>query len=1452
MSEGTSEEKSATGLWSQLPSFDPSSDDIREFSQKARFLHGVFPVKDKGNLAPRLAMLCKGTAWSQVRQLDPQKLTEPETGVEYLLEALSAWEETSELKTFELFEKCLYKVTQRSDEATHSYALRLHAAFNDLGGKITVQDMQAFVLLRQSGLSNEDKKRVLSMTNGELKLKSVEQAMRTLSTKVLLSSGEPRKKIYPTNYVEPDDVPPGNDDETPIQSTYSAMTEDDDVLPPEALEQMALSGDADALTVQQFEKDFEEMMQDVPDLQQALLTYQEARQRINDRRRGRGFWPSKSKGKGFNRDAMTGKGFRKGGQRSGKEELLARISRTHCKACGQIGHWKAECPLRKDAPREQANVVQPESEVDGPAGADLPQVIFEDIQAGVEKFEDCFSVQSSMHPSPIVLSAEVRRKVVNFLKSRMGKYHNLRGKQDKRGKLGYKRSLSAKRVPQQTLRSPMKLHGQPLMPTSEAECLASQTVHQVTCTAGLAILDTGASRSVIGSEHVPDVLQKLPPAVRSQIREVPSHVGFRFGNNQTAYSFKQLQIPLKHGRQRIWLLVEVVPKATPFLISIKTMKSLGANIDLSKNTCYLQKLNRSLPLVENQNGLFMIDMSDLCEESETNEAAAFVASSTPIRAPPGLDPPESCDHAVQTGSLRWPPNVVGGGDGESSNPVRHDLHVDQGHQPRRECPRPRSESDSPAGSRSSSSTSEDQRTRPDHHEQDDGSSQSIQWTTVSRPNRRFRSLGDHGGRRVATCSHGHQASVSGPRYFTSAYDDSNSDANAESSSSQDSSQDRRHTFAWSPIPEFRSCKHAGSECQQPVGPHSASADQLGPKEDHMGKETSGQNLFPGVRRGRQLRQVGSGSYRKFGRGNRGLRQLCGDTSTARGSSNECPAVDHAWQPIPEKVHPKTNYEAYVTTAEEVQWLKEVHKMIRKGNNHCQQLDVLEVYAYEDSKITQVAQACGLKARGFTKEDGDLSTAEGRSNLLMTVMLCRPKHLWLAPECAPWCAWNRFNAARSASGFQRVYHVQDEARIHLKLCNLLFKIQQSHGGHTHLENPWTSDMWNQKELRELLQGSLTAQLDQCMFGLRHPETTEAMQKRTRIQTTSRTVFEGLDHRLCDHDHEHQQIAGTCHWRGKSIRVSQFAGHYPAMFAKAIVKCILRDKTEPIESPVYHVDDEPEEPKPKKARTSEPEPPDANMEGEDSNPWKQVLEQVRSDLPKSGIKTWTNPMHAVFRAVQAQMPEQQIGAIKAGKGLDRFICAETGWEDEFPLRKTVVLARFTMKVEDLGTEDWTKLTKCKRHRHARPSHVMVCIFARAKHRTPEEEPQELSQHAPTTSGMEVPDLDKASLGSGLPLSSNPNVPVPTWTPMSASVSGPKFQELTEEDKTAIRRLHNNLGHPTAERLARHLSEANARPALIGGAKDYLCASCAERVKPALTTPGNLKDPKRVQRTYIFGWV
>ena len=68
--------------------------------------------------------------------LDPEKLIDAGSGVEHLIQALSSWEETSELKTYELFDKAMYRVSQKSDEATHSYTLRLQAAFNDLGPKV--------------------------------------------------------------------------------------------------------------------------------------------------------------------------------------------------------------------------------------------------------------------------------------------------------------------------------------------------------------------------------------------------------------------------------------------------------------------------------------------------------------------------------------------------------------------------------------------------------------------------------------------------------------------------------------------------------------------------------------------------------------------------------------------------------------------------------------------------------------------------------------------------------------------------------------------------------------------------------------------------------------------------------------------------------------------------------------------------------------------------------------------------------------------------------------------------------------------------------------------------------------------------------------------------------------------------------------------------------------------
>lgn len=291
--------------------------------------------------------------------------------------------------------------------------------------------------------------------------------------------------------------------------------EEEDALTAEALDLMVQQGDEDAMLGQQFKKDLEDLMQEVPDLQNALVSYQEARQRISERRRHRGFWPSKSRWKGYG-----ARGFRKGGPKGGKDKLLASISRTHCKVCGALDHWKAECPQRRDCeqPREQANVF---NNVGG-AHEELPQVIIEEMdEAGVvNQSEVCFHAQESVgtrkHP---LLSASVRQQAVRVWSNHLSKHwHNPHkrgnGDKDKMLKLSPKdhkpvspstgdsqETQPCHRI--QPLRPTMETSG--LKPETSAECLASQTalgVSNTQVTQGLAILDTGASRSVIGEHNV--------------------------------------------------------------------------------------------------------------------------------------------------------------------------------------------------------------------------------------------------------------------------------------------------------------------------------------------------------------------------------------------------------------------------------------------------------------------------------------------------------------------------------------------------------------------------------------------------------------------------------------------------------------------------------------------------------------------------------------------------------------------------------------------------------------------------------------------------------------------------------------------------------------------------------------------------------------------------------------
>ena len=190
--------------------------------------------------------------------------------------------------------------------------------------------------------------------------------------------------------------------------------------------------------------------------------------------------------------------------------------------------------------------------------------------------EMCFSAFSE-HPSSV--RDTVQHQAIKFWSSRIDKYVKRGNNGNNQGK-GDKVQQSPNQIkPHSTVVShdaarSLALAKEPKVSSiSEvAECKTSQMAAKTVPTTDMAIIATGASHSVIGSDHVPAVLRKLPASIRQAIS-----VFVLVTISQVLYSFKQLQIPLLHGRQRIWLSVEVVPRATQFLLSIKAMKSLGAN-----------------------------------------------------------------------------------------------------------------------------------------------------------------------------------------------------------------------------------------------------------------------------------------------------------------------------------------------------------------------------------------------------------------------------------------------------------------------------------------------------------------------------------------------------------------------------------------------------------------------------------------------------------------------------------------------------------------------------------------------------------------------------------------------------------------------------------------------------------------------------------------------------------
>ena len=217
---------------------------------------------------------------------------------------------------------------------------------------------------------------------------------------------------------------------------------------------------------------------------------------------------------------------------------------------------------------------------------------------------------------------------------------------------------------------------------------------------------------------------------------------------------------------------------------------------------------------------------------------------------------------------------------------------------------------------------------------------------------------------------------------------------------------------------------------------------------------------------------------------------------------------------------------------------------------------LEVFAFPNSQLTRQVQEMSGSAERFTREDGDLYTAEGQATLWQKIYSTQPYHIMVAPECRLWGSWSRFNATRGWKAADRISRERRQERTILKLCAELCEYQVSRDRHFSIEQPQASSMWNQPEMRSLVKPTQPATFDMCRFNLRLPGSANKLRKRTTVRSTSVQIVASLHDVKCDQQHKHDWIAGNFRKAGSTNSVSKFSASYCVGFAKHVARQMCR--------------------------------------------------------------------------------------------------------------------------------------------------------------------------------------------------------------------------------------------------------------------------------------------------------
>ena len=276
------------------------------------------------------------------------------------------------------------------------------------------------------------------------------------------------------------------------------------------------------------------------------------------------------------------------------------------------------------------------------------------------------------------------------------------------------------------------------------------------------------------------------------------------------------------------------------------------------------------------------------------------------------------------------------------------------------------------------------------------------------------------------------------------------------------------------------------------------------------------------------------------------------------------------------------------------------------------------------------------------------------------------------------------------------------------------------------------------------------------------------------------------------------------------------------------------------------------------------------------WQTVMRLADQTAPRVG--THVVDQGEIIQQIQHICPEYLIKHVVLCRGTDRYVGPNRPMLPQTaPLRRQICIRRQTQDIHVDPWEAWEALSKRNLRKKGVPARVSLTVFAAA--RQPESPDNRLPRMLPpadvTNAGaqrrsheaLETPgDADHRAKRSRGIENENMSDPTVTLAPQSTTTAerqneatsetqneeppqhvidiasqkhGPMFNSLKVDEQNWILKLHRNLGHPGATKLAEFCKQLQCPEHLLKAIHDLRCSTCQETRGPVVSRPSAIHE-------------